>query len=211
MSLIDDLGANYFNDMCVNALFMKDEKLHKVDHCDSHSVICLQYEDVGTRVVTVNRDFFTGWKVFEYPVLGYRRFNEHLIGFIQRRQSTRRGLRVDAMNVQLTPCSNLLQQMGVVPMFDNDSKARAAMLPRFDNFDEDLPRLLSGELSGLILSDGIVIEPDVNGNKASGYNVFLRQHIIGKMDDKGKISWESKEMNDLLDRFTSKKKSKSNG
>lgn len=210
MSLIDEVGANYFTEMCANALFLKDGKLHKVDHCSSQGVICIEYNDTSTSVTEVPREFFTGWKVFEYPVLGYRRFSDHLIGYIQRRQSTRRGLRVESMNIQLTPCSNLLQQMRVVPPFNNAAKERAAMLPRFDSLEEDLPRLLSGEKSGLILSDGIVIEPDVDGNKANGYNIFLRQHIIGRMSDNGSIAWESKEMSNLLDRFT-KKKGMSNG
>lgn len=204
MSLINELGQGYFNDMCTAALFMHEGQVCRIERAGGGAVTVTRYNDENEnedRVDTVPSEFFTGWKVFEYPVLGYRRFGPNLVGHVTRQQSTRRGLRLEAMHVQLTPCSNLLHQLGLVSAPSNRRKMMAAMRPQFDVYERDLPRLLEGDISALVLSDNFLIEPNVAGAKATGYNIYLRQHIVGTMDDQGAIRWEDENMSKLIDKY----------
>lgn len=201
MCLIDEVGVDYFNDMCRDALLLKDDEVYRVLAAGRGGTVdVIRYSPDGEQTrQSIEKEFFTGWKVFSHPILGYRRFGDQLIGHAQRRQSTRRGLRPESINITLSPCSTLLANMNAYPVPSANDKAVAAMKPQFDDFDRDLPRMLSGELMGLVLSDNIIIEPDVAGAKATGYSVFMRQHVIGKMDAKGAVTWENEGLSNTLD------------
>lgn len=204
MSLISELGRSYFNEMCTQALFVHEDTVHRVERADALNVVCTRYlGDDGTdeEIAVLPHDVFTGWKVFAYPRLGYRRIGENIICHLQRQQSTRRGLRPESINAQLSPCTHMLHNLGLVQTPPSRQRIMAAMKPVFDEFSRDVPRMIEGELAGIVLSDTLMIEPDVSNKNPEGYKIYLRQHVVGKMDDRGLITWEDEHFSKLADKY----------
>lgn len=203
MTLIQELGRDYFNEMCAAALFLHDNEVCRVDFARSGTVHGYRYnndEDNPETRIEIPEAYFSGWKVFEYPRLGYRRVADNTVAHFTRQQSTRRGLRLESVNIQLTPLSTLLHNLGLVRAPQPRQRALAIMKPRFDDFNRDLPRLLDGELSALVLSDTLLIEADT-GQKSDHFNIYLRQHAIGRMDKRGSIEWEDPNMSKFFNQY----------
>lgn len=202
MSLIEELGRDYFNEMCINALLLHNDTVYKIVNSTSSSVILENMEDRNVEErLSLPHDFFTGWKVFAYPVLGYRRLGEHVVGYANRRQSTRRGLRADSLNFNLCPSSNFLVQNGLARTPNATERSVAAMKPKFDRYEEALPELLAGERCSIVLSDNLLIDTDCEGNNPLGFNVYMRTRVIGRMDRRGRIRWTDPALSDVLAPF----------
>lgn len=195
MNMVRSLGRDYFNNFFAGALFLKDDKVLRVEHADSRVVACLNITDASSEQVPA--EFFTGFKTFNYPVLGYRRLKPHVHAFLTKKQSVHRGLRSNTMNVDFSGATHLLNDLGIVRATASESeRALAAFSHQFDNMS-DLPKLLSGEVSGLVLSPHILIEPSVEAEDG-WYSIFYKRALIGKMNSRGGITWTSPNHSDIL-------------
>lgn len=187
-NLIESMGAQYFNEKFANAHFLSDNRVYKV--LNAQRVDRVMVEDVETgedKMLAASR--FPGFKVFEYPLLGYRRFADHVYGYAYKRQNTNRGFRLEHTNITWTGCTRLLYDLGVLnERLSDKQKAIALLKPEFDNYERDLPKLLNGEINGLVINHNLMIEPAVD--TADGwYSVLYKQARVGKMNSRGQITY----------------------
>jgi hypothetical protein len=194
-NLITQMGAQYFNEKFNNSYFLYEGKVLRV----------LQASPQGTRVSVeelsdrldddtvsdkvVSGSVFKGFKVFEYPLLGYRKFGEHKYGFASKRQTSYRGFRLEQISVTWTGCTRALIDLGVVHggRLSDYTKAKALLKPTFDSMD-DLPKLLSGKISGLVLNNNTMIEP-ATGKQEDWYAILYKQAQVGSINAAGNITW----------------------
>lgn len=200
-NLVEELSANYFTEFFSGALFLNGDNLFQVESANRTRVAVRAFTPAGTGdSQSIPADFFTGYKTFEYPILGYRRLGPHKNAYLTRRQTTARGLRPNSIISNITPASNMLRELGLVPPEPSSlaerMKAYTAFKPVFDTLDE-LPAMLNGDKFGLVLSPSILIEPSVDAVN-DWFNVYYRQSIIGKMNSRGAVTWTSPAYSALL-------------
>lgn len=193
-NLVEELSAGYFTDFFAGALFLNGDALYQVDSATRTRVAVRPFNAAGTGdQQTIPADFFTGYKTFEYPILGYRRIGPHKITYLTRRQTTARGLRPASIISTISPATQMLRETGLTPPESSSqvdrAKSVAAFKPEFDNLGE-LPAMLSGDKFGLVLSANIMIEPSVDAVN-DWFNVYYKQSLIGKMNSRGAVTWTS--------------------
>lgn len=186
MSIVRSLGREYFNSFFQGALFAKDGAVFRVVGADRTGVLCHKFDD-GSETFVPN-DFFVGFKTFSYPVLGYRKIKENTIAFLTKTQSVHRGIRTNTVGVTWSGATAALIDMGYVSSSVSDKqKAESIYSNEFDTL-ADLPRLLNGDVTGLVLSPNIIIEPSVE-TQGDWYSVIFKRALIGKMNSRGNVTW----------------------
>lgn len=195
-NLIKNLTRDYFNSYFNGSSIKYNGAVLRIVEANNSEVFT---EDVSTgNAVMVPNDFFTGFAVFSYPLLGYRRFGDDRIGYMTKKQSVHRGLRAANIAVQWSAATRLLVDLGAVPLtrLSDADKVTAAFIPKFDTL-QDVPDLLAGNKTGLVLSENILIEPSTEAED-EWYTVFFKQAAVGKLDSKGAVTWTSDQHDHLL-------------
>lgn len=186
MSLIQSLGADYFNQFFNRALFLYEGRVLEVTRTSNTYVDCI--DRTTGDLVRVPNAFFTGFKVFEYPKLGYRRFNEHCVGFATKIQSAMRGLKAENVEVQYSPVTRAIAAIrGTRAGAGRDIMSKPLMTPQYDKASE-MQALLDGRKTGLVLNEFVLIEPSLSADNAA-FNIFYKQARVGKMSAGGVCSW----------------------
>jgi hypothetical protein len=197
-NMIEQMGATYFTEKFANSFFLNDNKLYQIigaARADRITVVDVEADD--TKVLPAS--LFTGFKMFEYPLLGYRKFGENQYGYSHKRQTSNRGFRIEQVITTWSSCTRALMDMGLVGKSRLNDKARAAVLlkPQFDSFKTGLPLLLSGKTSGLVLNNNVLIEPSTD--TANGwYSILYKQATVGSMNQRGEISWSNPAFADVV-------------
>lgn len=190
MNMIDSLGQEQINQQFVHAMFLRDDKTYKiVGTNDRNTIQCVCLEDGKPELI--GNDFFTGFKVFAYPKLGYRRFGKHSIGYCYKVQSKKRGLSTDRVKINLSPVTNRLQAYGFGMEADKKyNKGIIIMRPKFDS-PAKIKDLLDGKESGVVLNESVIIEPSVIAPDGL-FDVWYEQVKVGSVNDAdGKYTWLS--------------------
>lgn len=195
MSLINSLGSDYFTQFFRQGLFVYEGRVLEIVGVNNNHV--LAYERSTGNEVRVPNAFFTGFKVFEYPSLGYRRFNDTTVGYVTKVQSAYRGLRTSQIDVAYSPTTRAIAdstraRAGV----SKETMASELMKPTFNTM-ADLPKLLEGDITGLVLNEAVLIEPSLTQDNA-GFNIFYKQARIGKMSAAGVASWYNDKHNKYI-------------
>lgn len=191
-NIVDSLGADFINKRFQHAMFLKDGDVYKVYTCRPNPLTGL-YDTVSCKRLrdgkeeNIRNDFFTGFKVFAYPRLGYRRLGTNSIGYAIKEQSAYRGLSMERVHVQDSPATRLLRGLGLNGDYDMKKRSIIIMQPEFDKL-RDLPAVLAGEKSGLVLSESLIIEPDTK--KAEGhFSVLFDQVEVATVTERGVYKW----------------------
>lgn len=195
-NLIKSLTRDYFNSYFNGSAILHKGAVLQILEADNNNVLA---EDLATNTsVRIPNDYFTGFGVFKYPLLGYRRFGEHRIGYMTRKQSVHRGLRAAHINVAWSAATRLLVDLAAVPVvrLSDSEKVIAAFIPKFDTL-KDVPDLLAGNTTGLVLSENLIIEPSTEAAD-EWYSVVYKQAVVGKVDSKGAVTWNDKGHEHLL-------------
>lgn len=196
-NMIQSLGRDYFNQFFHGSMVLIDGKVYEIREATQQGrVIAVDVESQG--MAEIAPDKFTGFKTFEYPILGYRRFGDFHIGYASKKQSVHRGLRMQNIGTTWTAATRLLIDLGAIHggRMSDYERALALFKPKFDTLN-DAPKLLEGKLSGLVLSPNLVIEPSVEA-ASEWYTVLYKQAVVGKVDGKGKVKWLQDQHKDLL-------------
>lgn len=184
MSLIQSMGLRYFQEWFHGALFIREGKVLQVSEANSEAVFCrvLNPTTGGTSSESVPHEFFTGFKVFEYPPLGYRRVG-NITHHVHRTQSAYRGLRANLLTFEYSPLTYLLQNNERTHTSQSTSaglnkKLAAVMLPQYDT-RASLDLLVAGRQASVVPNEDVCIEPSISGED---YVVLYRCKIVGTMD-----------------------------
>lgn len=189
-NLIEQMGATYFTEKFANSYFLSKDRVYQVldaQRTDRIRVVDVLAEDTKILPASV----FTGFKVFEYPLLGYRKFGDHLYGYASKRQTSNRGFRSEQVNITWSSCTRALMDLGLAGRTRVDEKAKAVALlqPKFDSL-KDMQLLLDGKSSGLVLSSNVMIEPSTES--ADGwYSVLYKQACVGAINSRGDVKWKN--------------------
>src|SRR5687768_6876864 len=128
-NLVEELGPQYFTEFFTGALFLRGDELLQVEGAGSTRINARNVETgAGTYVPA---DFFTGYKAFEYPILGYRKLTPQKVGFITRQQSTARGVRASTLQVGLSPASSMLRDLGAYDSERSVDQEKLKMIKAF--------------------------------------------------------------------------------
>jgi hypothetical protein len=187
------MGSTYFNEKFATSYFLYNEKVARIVSANKAGTTVLieqlngPLDEPDER--TIPAKWFNGFKVFEYPLLGYRRFSDHMYGFATKRQTSNRGFRSEQITTTWTACTRALIDLGAVNgvRLDERAKVLALLQPKFDALDK-LPDLLEGRSSGLVLNNNVMIEPATEAQN-DWYSILYKQARVGKIDSKGKITW----------------------
>lgn len=204
--LIESLGSGYAEDALYGTCFLYNGTPVTIRSVGHSQVMLVDLENEDT--FSVPADVFTGWKVFKYPRMGYRRLDNGLWGYMQRQaRSYSRGL--NSNNIGFSRSAWLSSDEG----FDHIYKCintewndfiiragegtdyeecrmlmRAALLPQYDG-GEVLTKVLAGEGKAFIPSPRFLVEPiyakDVFG-------VYMSNTLIGRIDKKMNVYGPSK-------------------
>lgn len=179
MSMIERLGLSYCREYLSNALIVYDGRPAIIGEFRNSDVTVQYIDGTGERAV-VPHAYFTGWRVFAYPELGYRRVG-NMTYHVHRAQTAYRGLRANVLTFENTPMSYLLQRdeqtARRVPNYGNE-KLAAVMAPAYDGAAQ-LDALVRGEMASVVPNQNICIEPSLSD---SNYVVLYRTKIVGSMD-----------------------------
>lgn len=181
MSLISSMGVSYFREWFHGALFIYNNRPCQVEDTDGVTVSCRYLDTTTDRAVSIPAQFFTGFKVFEYPPLGYRRVG-NVVYHVHRSQSAYRGLRANLLTFELSPIGYLLQSNERTAVGNSTNalnlRLTQVMTPTFDT-RASLDDLIAGRRAGVVPSEDVCIEPSVNGED---YVVLYREKQVGTMD-----------------------------
>lgn len=195
-NLIASLTREYFNSYFNHALIDYNGDVLRVVEAGSSVVVAENLSREGD-VVNIPHSHFTGFKVFSYPLLGYRRFGDR-IGWMGKKQSVKRGLRTENITVSWSAATRLLVDLGAVPLvrLTESEKALAAFNSKFDT-PKDVPDLLAGDRVGLVFNPNLIVEPSTEAED-DWYSVVYKQAVVGKMDNKGVVTWKAPQHSHLL-------------
>lgn len=193
MNLVEKLEPGYFADMCSGATFAKDGRVLEVSSVASnYAVRCSDVTDPNNITpVSVSSDFFTGWKAFSHPDLGYRKIGSFIV-FIEKQQSVSRGLRPRNLRYRWSEVTSALANSNAVtglnfPTLYDAGLLKQVFFPKFDSLNE-LGNLLSGKTVGLVLNENILIEPNV-ANDSDNYNIYYNTRKIGEVSSAGSFTF----------------------
>lgn len=182
---IQDLGADYADDNLSGALFVYNGRVMRVSGITSREVQALDI--LAGETVRVEPAEITGWRTFKYPRLGFRRFDDKIVGTVSRSsRSYTRGLCYDNLRVQLSPSSAAAayedyecdsDEIHYVWKDNNwNSVCLATMSPTYDGKDE-FAELMRGERESFVPSHSVLMDRD--GSK-------IKVSVLG-----GEIGWIS--------------------
>lgn len=179
MSLIESMGAQYFREWFNGALFLYEGRPCIINDLSDGVVSCLRLDESAR--LSIPHTFFTGFKVFEYPPLGYRRVG-NIVYHVHRTQSAYRGLRGNLLTFELSPLSYMLQASDrtarAVSGVTSNQRLCQVMLPTYDT-RASLDALVAGRQVAVVPSEDVCIEPSVNGED---YIVLYRGKAVGSMN-----------------------------
>lgn len=194
MSLVHDLGANYMNDFFQGALFIYDNRVYRFGGCDSRTIGATDMENNMSAQLPASE--FVGFRNFQYPVLGYRRFAPDYVAWCTRRHGTNRGLRLNHIDRVMSPLTNKLVSNGAIPIVGDREASRAIMLPVYDGADA-IQELLNGDRANVLLSNNLLIEPSVQ-RQDDWYSVYFKNATIGTMNSRGVCTFVDPKYNTMF-------------
>lgn len=183
MSLIESMGAQYFREWFNGALFLYEGRPCMVSDLQGGQVSCIRIDSPrgsADHYLNIPHQFFTGFKVFEYPPLGYRRV-DNIVYHVHRTQSAYRGLRANLLTFELSPLSYMLQASERTAVriagITNNQRLCQVMAPTFDT-RASLDALVAGRQVAVVPSEDVCIEPSITGED---YVVLYRGKAVGSM------------------------------
>lgn len=227
MSLVQQLGVAYCNELMAGAHIMHDGAPHQVCGFDEEpGTVTLQRVDIHGRYgerILVPQAVLGTWDAFRFPTLGYREYMDGaLLMYLVRRPSVRRGLHLADLRHNLHDASSHLHHI-LRDSNDSYSKWRGkwgyspveytqgtagkmwhCFMPTFTPLSKGLPLVLGGERPAFAMSAEFAVGPDPR--KDSGLEILYRQRPIGSISDSGKISLNisNKTINELWEEESSR-------
>lgn len=193
--LFQQLGHGYSNEMLMGAPFLyKGEAylLGEVTEGKTISAFRLVGDDPASVVAKATKlpaEFFTGWKSFAFPTLGYRSVrNGQVLAYLSRNNSVRRGLNPRDIRVEYHDVSHTCSAaygFNLGSYNQNNAKAALVMKPQYTGFNEGIARILQGEIPSFALSADFAVAPHED---VPYLEILFRQRRVGLIDETGKVN-----------------------
>lgn len=197
-NMIERLGLDWCNQRIVGGNFVYGDKVLRVSAVRAEHVLC-EDPKTGDRS-KLPLDFFTGFKVFKYPALGYRSYGPGLAAWLYKQHSYQRGLRERCVHLELSPVSSLLFNHNVQMhgAFEIPWLMELVFFPKYHTL-ADMQRLYDGDLACVVLNENVLIEPNIVNENADGYTVYFKRRPCAAIDPHNhKLHWYSKAYENAL-------------
>lgn len=194
MALVHDLGASYMNDFFQGALFIYNDNVFRFSGCDTRNIIATNMSNGDNAVLPASE--FHGFRNFQYPVLGYRRFGTDYVAWCTRRHGTNRGLRLNHIDRVMSPVTSKLLNGGVITVPNERDVSRSIMLPVYDN-PSSIEEMLDGDRANVLLSNNLLIEPSVQ-RQDDWYSIYFKNTTIGTMNSRGVCTFVDPKYNNMF-------------
>ena len=197
--MIDRLGRDWFNQRCAGGNFLHEGKILWVKAAVGDIVLAFDKEN---RQHKIPCDFFSGFKVFEYPALGYRAFNGDLAVYYTKFHSYNRGLRPRCVKRTLSPVTEMFLEkwgpaLGVYAPTDNEAMEHIFQ-PVYAK-PADVGAVIRGERVSAVLNADVLVEANTAGKNAEGFAVYFRGRPCANInEDTLEIHWFTQEYKNFL-------------
>lgn len=198
-NMIARLGREWCEQRVVGGHFVHDGKLLMVRNVLADGVSCIERKT--DKRVMLPLDVFTGFKIFRYPPLGYRKFGPGLAVWLTKQHSYNRGLRERCIQPELSPVSELLhlnynrEMQGQFNL--PESLLELVFFPEYDTVEE-LPKLYEGVIPSVVLNENVLVEANVSNERADGHIVYFKRRPCAAISKKQKFRWLSSAYEDAL-------------
>jgi len=193
-NMIERLGADWFNQRCGGAFFLFEGKLLLLRGVANDAVKA----ETTEAITKIPMDYFSGFKVFEYPALGYRKYGKGWCVFMTKKHTFHRGLREGCVNIQLSPVSQLVYNKLYRKLGETDMppegwrKMHAVFFPEYDTA-ADMEDLFAGKRPCVVMNADIMVEYDVSNPAAKGFVIYHRERPIGWISPEREYKWRTEE------------------
>lgn len=189
-NMVQSCGREWVNRRVAGGWFQHNGQLLCMTRVTADGLCC---DDVNGKRIFLPEAVLTGFSVFVYPRLGYRR--DPATGnavFLRRRNSYDRGLRPHRIKVSCSPAvtaigrANGMEDMHIITAAFNVPADTVA----------DVKEVLAGRRLSAIMNEDVLVEPGVED--ADVYTVYYRTRSAGHISPEGVITWRSQAYADLL-------------
>lgn len=198
-NMISRLGLEWCRQRLVGGHFLHEGKLMRLAEVHKTSVVAEELEN--NEYVTLPASVLTGFGVFRYPPLGYRKYGPGLAVWLSKAHSYNRGLRKQSVDMTLSPVSTLLYKNYNRKMndaFQLRGLMQLVFFPKYDSLDA-LELLYNGDVPCVVLNENLLIEANLANKDAQGYTVYFKQTPCATIDDDNKrIHWHNRAYADAL-------------
>ena len=206
--LIDDLGERYVTEYFINAFFMHQGTLHKLQQVrndkqvDAYAVqgksLQNEYNFSNVRLPPEVLDSF---KSFKWPKLGYRNVLNNrgiiLAGFVNSVRSTRRGLSDELLEINHSQGVDLYQATaGYRP--NNLNYMYQIFFPTWFSYKQAMSKLQAREAVAIALNEDLCIAYTVNADDADvAFDILFRERVVGNVMTDGSLVFKNKNINKM--------------
>ena len=193
-NLVESCGAEWFNNRVAGAWFLFNGEVLQVTRARNNTLDCCTTK--GYEHKQIPCAVISGFKVFAYPKLGYRRDPDTgVVAFLTKKHSYARGLRTNSILHEVSPGYTVLKQRFEV--IRNEGKLMTLVLkPTFDPI-EDVHNVIAGQQFACVPNEDVLIEPSIHP-EAEDVVVYFRERPAAHITPKGKIAWRTDAYKKLL-------------
>lgn len=194
-NMIESCGTEWCNRRVSGGHFLHDGKVLRADNFGRRVVECVE---VSTgKDVQVPAEVFTGFRVFMYPRLGYRRDPKTgVVVFMRRANSYDRGLRPRRVRLDISPACAAL---GREPDISDATRMVMAFSPSYDDIAA-VREVISGDRISAVLDEDVLVEPSMDENGRS-YTVYYRTVVAATISVDSVIKWRTDAYARLLSHY----------
>lgn len=204
-NLVQDLGSQYVREFLCGASFLHDNTVHYLRSVDGAVAItdsfALDAPDPVFNRVHIPISVLQGFETFKYPDLGYRQYtagnNENVVVSLSTSRSAHRGLRLDLVRQQYLPVFNYLGTTTAdsYHVLRNEQRLQLIFNPTYVPFSTAISQLLSGQIAGAAISAHVAIGISCTRSSDRAFDVYFRDRVVGRIDEKGAVHISNKVMN----------------
>lgn len=197
-NMISRLGLEWCRLRLVGGHFLHEGKLMRLAEVHKTCVVAKELE--SNEYVTLPASVLTGFGVFRYPPLGYRKYGPGLAMWLSKTHSYARGLRTESITTTLSPVSTLLYRNYNRKMngaFQPQGLMQLVFFPKYDSLDA-LELLYNGDVPCVVLNENLLIEANLANKDAQGYTIYFKQTPCATIDDAKRIHWHNRAYADAL-------------
>ena len=187
-NLVHSCGIDWFSRRVSGGWMLLQGKLMKVGKPVDSQNVCA-YDDSSGNQILIDSSVFTGFKVFTYPDVGYRKAGNDAVVFLTKRHSVNRGIRAEQLYADFSPLSLMLYNLGHLKnvRVGEMEKIRLLFFPEYDKAS-DIKLVLAGEKTAAVLSADVLVEAAID---ADDYTIFYRKKKVGFMTPDGTATYRT--------------------
>lgn len=192
-NLLDSAGLNWFRRRVSGGYMVHKGEVVIVGDVVGGGRVIVHPLDGRNAGFAIDKKLITGFSVFQYPPLGYRRLNDTMVAFLERKHDYMRGLRRRSVTTYLSGCSLLLaEQHPELRMGEDNRVMNAVFLPEYDK-PELMADMIAGKRMNMVLNHNVMIEPSALAKGDDDFVLYFRRRVAGRMSTHGKFKWVTDE------------------